>query len=246
MEIGAKEYEIPVALTVREALNVNCKIVRGDALLTQRGLSAHIVAAGGEYVWTVKDNHPQLRADLEAAFAPAPLAKGFSPDPADFQKATVVNKGHGRTETRILTTTSRLKEFLDWPGVKQVFRLDRVIQDHRTGLARQKTVYGLTSLSATEAGPRRLLDLVRIHLEIENGLHYRRDVTLHEDAGRLQARGAGRCSSCSPIQRRPRRLADESKRSFTGCAPRAYNSPMACPREGIPSPCQAATNYQPQ
>lgn len=115
-EVGAKENEIPVALTVLQALDLSGKIVRGDALLTQRGLSAHIVAAGSDYVWTAKDNQPQLRADTEAAFAPTPLTKGFSAGPTDFQTATTVNKAHGRTETRTLTTTADLKTFLDWPG----------------------------------------------------------------------------------------------------------------------------------
>jgi hypothetical protein len=31
-------------------------IVTGDAMFAQRGLSEVVVAGGGEYVWTVKDN----------------------------------------------------------------------------------------------------------------------------------------------------------------------------------------------
>ena len=38
-----------------------------------------------------------------------------------------------------------------------------------------------TSLTAQEAGPTRLLELIRSHWGIENGLHYRRDETLRED-----------------------------------------------------------------
>ena len=47
-------------------------------------------------------------------------------------------------------------------------------------------VYGVTSLPAAEAGPPRLLHLVRLHWEIENDLHHRRDVTFKEDAYRLR------------------------------------------------------------
>ncbi len=47
---------------------------------------------------------------------------------------------------------------------------------------RQEIVYGITSLSPTRACPRRLLELVREHWAIENRLHWRRDVTLREDA----------------------------------------------------------------
>jgi hypothetical protein len=47
-------------------------------------------------------------------------------------------------------------------------------------------VYGITSLGAPEAGAARLLELTRGHWEIENGLHYKRDVTLGEDQSRVR------------------------------------------------------------
>jgi predicted transposase YbfD/YdcC len=43
-------------------------------------------------------------------------------------------------------------------------------------------VYGITSLTPKQADPLRLLELIREHWSIENRLHYRRDVTLAEDA----------------------------------------------------------------
>jgi hypothetical protein len=43
----------------------------------------------------------------------------------------------------------------------------------------------LTSLTPKRASPQRLLNLTREYWGIENGLHYRRDVTLQEDATRL-------------------------------------------------------------
>ncbi len=119
-------------------------------------------------------------------FQAPPCAPGFSAGPADFWTATTVNKGHGRTETRTLTSSSSLQGFLDWPGAAQVFQLERRIQEHRTAVIRREVVYGVTSLPAAEAGPSRLLHLVRLHWEIENDLHYRRDVTFKEDACRLR------------------------------------------------------------
>lgn len=47
---------------------------------------------------------------------------------------------------------------------------------------RTESVYGLTSLTRAEASPERLMELTREYWGIENGLHYRRDVTLQEDA----------------------------------------------------------------
>jgi hypothetical protein len=43
-------------------------------------------------------------------------------------------------------------------------------------------VYGFTSLTPQQADPQRLLERIRNHWAIENTRHYRRDVTLREDA----------------------------------------------------------------
>ena len=43
-------------------------------------------------------------------------------------------------------------------------------------------VYGLTSLSPQQAKPQRLMKLLRNYWDIEKYLHYRKDVTLREDA----------------------------------------------------------------
>jgi predicted transposase YbfD/YdcC len=45
---------------------------------------------------------------------------------------------------------------------------------------------GITSLPASLADPQRLLQLVRGHWGIENGLHSRRDATMHEDHTHLR------------------------------------------------------------
>jgi predicted transposase YbfD/YdcC len=91
-----------------------------------------------------------------------------------------VDKGHGRLERRTLTSTTVLNEYLDWPGVRQVCRIER----ERTiqGRCQTETVYYITSLPRTMAGPEDLLKLARDHWgAIENRLHYVRDEVLGED-----------------------------------------------------------------
>ena len=57
--------------------------------------------------------------------------------PKDFQTVRTVNKGHGRHEERTLTTSSLLNDYLDWPGLAQVFKLERRVQHgHRRGAPR--------------------------------------------------------------------------------------------------------------
>jgi predicted transposase YbfD/YdcC len=70
-----------------------------------------------------------------------------------------------------------------------VFRIER---ERRIGTKVEvETAYGITSLAREQAGAQRLLKLNRDHWGIENGLHYRRDVTLREDASRIRKGGAG-------------------------------------------------------
>lgn len=50
-----------------------------------------------------------------------------------------------------------------------------------TGTTSVEIAYGIASHSPEKASPRDLLDFVRNHWSIENGLHWKRDVVLRED-----------------------------------------------------------------
>lgn len=185
VEVTQKENEIPAAPRVLEVLDLRGKIVTADALLTQRKISLQIVEAGGEYVLPVKENQPQLLSDIQTVFEPERCVKGFSPATQDFRATEQIEKGHGRIEQRTLTVSRELTGYLDWPYVGQVFQLEREFKQENTGKVTHEVVYGITSLTAKEADASRLLELTRAHWGIESGLHYRRDVTLHEDRGRV-------------------------------------------------------------
>ena len=79
----------------------------------------------------------------------------------------------------------------DWPDLQQVFKIDRCTVYLRTGVTQTETAYGVTSITAAQASPARLRQVNRRHWGNENGLHYRRDVTRQEDAGRTTATAFG-------------------------------------------------------
>jgi predicted transposase YbfD/YdcC len=190
VEVGGHENEIPAALRVVKCLDLRNKIVTGDALLTHRALSVEVVRAGGDYIWTVKENQPKLLQDIETLFGPEACAPGFSPTHKDFETAETCEKGHGRIEWRTLTASSMLKGYVEWPCAEQVFRLQRRFVRIRDGKVEQETTYGVTSLTAQQASATRLLQSVRQHWGIENGLHYRRHETFREDRCRITGQGA--------------------------------------------------------
>jgi predicted transposase YbfD/YdcC len=181
MQVARHENEISASLHLLKTLDLRGKIVTGDALLAQRDLSRSIVEAGGEYLWTIKTNQAELSADIQALFAPERVTKGFSAPQKDLRQAENLEKKHGRLEGRTLTASRELKGYLGWPYAEQVFRLERQFTRLKDGKRMHEIAYGITSLTATEAGAQRLLGLVRAHWQIETGLHYRRDQTLRED-----------------------------------------------------------------
>jgi predicted transposase YbfD/YdcC len=107
------------------------------------------------------------------------------------QMASRVHKGHGWIEKRTIMVSTELNAYLDWPHVAQVIRLEREVWHENYRGRTRHVVYGLTSLTPAKASPYKLLALTRQYWGIESGLHYRRDVTLQEDATRLTVGNSG-------------------------------------------------------
>jgi predicted transposase YbfD/YdcC len=123
----------------------------------------------------VKANQGGLLALLELHLA-SPLAARVPR-----QTAEVREVGHGRIERRRLTSSPVLAGRGVWPGLSQIFRLERERRQKKSGKRQVEVVYGVTSLPVQQAGPGVLLALARGHWGIENRLHYVRDVTFRED-----------------------------------------------------------------
>lgn len=184
-EVGAKTNEIPEVLPLLAACAVRDTVVTLDALHTQRATAQGILDRGGDYLMVVKQNQPQLYADLETYFHALP------PEAArDTHRA--VSKAHGRWERRTLTCSPGLASYLEWPGARQVAqrRCRRVVI--RSGETHEETTYAVTSLGPQRAGARQLEALWRGHWTIENRSHYVRDETLGEDRGQMHTGNAPR------------------------------------------------------
>jgi predicted transposase YbfD/YdcC len=195
--IAGKGQELSAAPKVLRQVDLREKVVMGDALHTQKEISQEIVEASGEYIWFVKANHPQVEEDIRLWFEPdvQPIP-GMNFPPKDLETVRTLSKGHGRIEERRLTVSSQLKDFLTWPYLEQVFKLERRFISTKTAEIREQTVFGITSLAREEITPRKLLHMIRSYWGIENGLHYRRDVTLLEDATRMTKGKMGQAMAC--------------------------------------------------
>lgn len=178
--VADKTNEIPMALELLRQVLLEGRVVTMDALLTQRPIAQQIVDAGGDYVMMVKDNQPQLREDIMTVFALPPIAGETR------TVAETVDSGHGRIEQRRLQTSDVLVGYSDWPGMAQVFQVERCVIIKKTGEVREEVVAGVTSLALEYADAPRLLALIRGQWLIENQSHWVRDVTFDEDRSQVR------------------------------------------------------------
>lgn len=176
--VSDKTNEIPVAQALLPCLPLAGRVCTADALHTQKDFMLCVQALGGKTILTVKNNQPTLYADLAAYFA----------DPhASITQDETLDRHRGRVEKRCIRVSTEMNCYLkDWPLVEQVAQLTRTVTIRKTGATSQEVVYLITPLTAAEASPRRLLDLIRGHWSIENSSHYVRDVTFGEDRSRLR------------------------------------------------------------
>jgi predicted transposase YbfD/YdcC len=176
--VQEKENEISALKPLLTPQLIKGRIFTLDAMHTQRALCAQIHRFAGDYILIAKDNQPTLHEDI------ADLFEDHTPDRRRWQQAETWDKGHGRLEHRHITCSPDLNDWFakDWQGIEQVFRIERTRLLLKLGTIEHEVIYGLSSLSLQQAPAPHMLSVVRDHWAIENRLHWRRDVTLGEDA----------------------------------------------------------------
>lgn len=159
-------------------------------------------AKRGHYFVVLKENQPLT---LEA------VAFSFADPWTPRERVVVASERHGdREERRTLEVSTEVvpylaqRERLDaeegeegeagtiagWPALAQVCRIHREVEyvsGERAGDRTSEWAYALTSLPPEQADATRLEQLWRGHWQIENGLHYVRDVTMGEDASHVRS-----------------------------------------------------------
>ncbi len=102
-----------------------------------------------------------------------------------------VVRGHGRIVRRF-TRVAPVTEAIKFPYVAQVVVVERKVADLKGHMVSSETSFYVTSLTSAEADVDRIAKIVRGHWEIENGLHWVRDVTWDEDRSQVRKGSAPR------------------------------------------------------
>ena len=220
---------VPLLQTVPD---LEGRTITVDALLTQRALASYLLGRGADYLFTVKANQPNLLDDIRLT-----LDQEIAQRAPDFTDESPKPE-HGRRERRSIWVSSVLNDYLDFPGVAQVFAVRRDIVEVKSGKRHCQTAYALTSLTVQAASPQRLLTLNRGHWTIE-ATHHILDWSFDEDRSRIRtghgpenmtrlrrfaiglikSRGLAVAQTMRRLARNPRRVLDWLKMT-ANCAPR--------------------------
>jgi predicted transposase YbfD/YdcC len=184
--VPEKTNEITAIPEILDELAANKQLegalVSIDAMGTQVDIADKIVDHKADYVLPLKGNQPTLETDVEDYFRTAPADELVSKPP-------VVEKGHGRIETRAYTASSDV----DWitsersyPGQPRFRNIKSILKVYsRIEYADRCSFETRYYISSVDLDIERLAKAVRGHWGIES-MHYLLDVEFGDDLSRYR------------------------------------------------------------
>lgn len=186
-KVDDKSNEITALPQLLEMLNLKGSIVTIDAMGCQVAIAQKIIDKGADYVLALKENQPGLHQDVVDLFEWIDSDRPAD-QPVEVGTDEEVDGGHGRIETRRVTSTEQLEGLAScerWPELRTVVRVESIRQIGEKRSLEHR--YYISSLGgATDQEAQRLNRVIRTHWEIENKVHWVLDVAMREDENRAR------------------------------------------------------------
>jgi predicted transposase YbfD/YdcC len=183
-----KSNEITAVRELLGQLVLANTIVTLDAMGCQTAIAERILARGGDYLLTLKGNHPLAHAAVVQHFDEHCFRRG-APGRAN---CDAFDETHDRLVRRRLfasTTAAALEALGGWPGLSTVLAVETIRSVNGTDKVESEIRY---FLSSGADDPATLGAANRMHWSIENALPWVLDVTFREDDSRVRDRRAAR------------------------------------------------------
>lgn len=151
----------------------NAQVSNSNALHCQKATTEAIINSKNDYLIGVKKNQPTLQGQIESIIADK---KNQS------SSYTTIEINKGRTELRHTMVSDCIESISkDWKGLRQLVGVHRIVKEKEK--TREEMAY---FISSREGNAFLYSEGVRSHWEIENSLHWLKDVTMGEDASKIR------------------------------------------------------------
>lgn len=183
-KVDDKSNEITAIPELLKVLALNGCIVTIDAMGCQKEIAQTICDQQADYVLALKENQEHLYQDTVDLFAHVAQMPSHRLT-TDYVKTT--GMGHGRYEIRECWTITDPKGFpyfrtsQPWAKLQTLVKIRR--ERHLPDKTTLETHYYISSLPGAAAP---ILNAVRAHWDIENGLHWVLDIAFREDDQRVR------------------------------------------------------------
>ena len=186
--VDGKSNEITAVPELLDVLQLDGCIVTLDAMGCQKGIAARIRAKGADYLLGLKANHGRAFEAVREHFDRTCFGRGSGGRPV----FDAFEEAHGRLVRRRVFVDLAAKDLAalhGWPELSRVLAVETIRGVNGTGKVEAEIRYFLTSC---DDDPAVLVQAIRRHWSVENGLHWVLDVTFREDDSRVRDRTAAR------------------------------------------------------